>query len=294
MHDVICRNYANVDITSKIDSSFQSTTLIYPLQNFQLSSIRSSAISIKRKTQEPVYHQQDNYFAVLLLSGRYQLNQRGREVNLSPGDMVIYDATQHHQITCPDDFSKLIFAIPRQCLKKRLAKVETCTAIRIPSESGIGAVTSKFLRAWVPEINQLAAHELSNLCVTSLDMLVMTLDSIKSGNHPQSTSFGLIQIKAFVEQNLSNSDLNTDMIAKAVGLSPRYINRLFSKEDTSLMRYVLHRRLERCHHDIQSQQLSPTRISDIAFNWGFNDLSHFSRVFKLRYGMSPREIRVIK
>ncbi|WP_371764092.1 helix-turn-helix domain-containing protein [Massilia sp.] len=29
----------------------------------------------------------------------------------------------------------------------------------------------------------------------------------------------------------------------------------------------------------------------MAFAWGFNDLSHFGRVFREQYGMSPRDWR---
>ena len=32
-------------------------------------------------------------------------------------------------------------------------------------------------------------------------------------------------------------------------------------------------------------------VSEIAFAWGFNDASHFSRAFKQRFGMSPKEYR---
>jgi AraC-like DNA-binding protein len=32
-------------------------------------------------------------------------------------------------------------------------------------------------------------------------------------------------------------------------------------------------------------------ITEIAFGWGFNELTHFSRAFKERYGVSPRDWR---
>jgi AraC family transcriptional activator of tynA and feaB len=32
-------------------------------------------------------------------------------------------------------------------------------------------------------------------------------------------------------------------------------------------------------------------ISEIAYAWGFNDLSHFNRAFRARFGMTPREWR---
>ena len=72
-------------------------------------------------------------------------------------------------------------------------------------------------------------------------------------------------------------------------MSPRYINDIFKDEETSLMRYVWSRRLENCRRDLLSQTRTGQRVSDIAFRWGFNDLSHFSRTFKQSFGHSPRD-----
>jgi len=37
--------------------------------------------------------------------------------------------------------------------------------------------------------------------------------------------------------------------------------------------------------------LAHRHVSEIAFAWGFNDLSHFGRVFREHFGMSPRDFR---
>jgi AraC-like DNA-binding protein len=37
--------------------------------------------------------------------------------------------------------------------------------------------------------------------------------------------------------------------------------------------------------------LAHRHVSEIAFAWGFNDLSHFGRVFREHYGMPPRDWR---
>jgi AraC-like DNA-binding protein len=34
-------------------------------------------------------------------------------------------------------------------------------------------------------------------------------------------------------------------------------------------------------------------VSEIAYHWGFNDAAHFSRTFKARFGMSPRDARSV-
>jgi AraC-like DNA-binding protein len=85
--------------------------------------------------------------------------------------------------------------------------------------------------------------------------------------------------------------LDTAAIESGTGLSARYINELFEHEDTSLMRYVWNSRLTHCHKELSSPDCFPNRISEVALQWGFNDFSHFSRAFKKKYGVSPRDVR---
>jgi transcriptional regulator GlxA family with amidase domain len=85
--------------------------------------------------------------------------------------------------------------------------------------------------------------------------------------------------------------LSGDEVARQCGLSVRHLNRLFAGEQTSLMHYVWERRLVRCHCALFDPVLRHRAISDIAFAAGFNDLAHFSRAYRARYGMSPRAAR---
>ena len=55
--------------------------------------------------------------------------------------------------------------------------------------------------------------------------------------------------------------------------------------------YVQTQRLERCKRDLGDPAYQARHIGEIAFAWGFNDLAHFSRIFKQRFGVSPREWR---
>jgi AraC-like DNA-binding protein len=103
----------------------------------------------------------------------------------------------------------------------------------------------------------------------------------------------LCRVKEFIEHHLADPSLNTDAISRGVGLSPRYINKLFDEEgsSSSLLRYVWARRLEHCRRDLSDVAQIGHRVSDIALRWGFNDFSHFSRAFKARFNMSPRQFR---
>jgi AraC-like DNA-binding protein len=91
--------------------------------------------------------------------------------------------------------------------------------------------------------------------------------------------------------HLRDPELSMPRAAAATGISPRYASDLMAAEQTSFRSYVQAQRLERCKRDLADPAQMSRHVGDIAFAWGFNDLAHFSRIFKLRFGASPRDWR---
>jgi AraC family transcriptional regulator, positive regulator of tynA and feaB len=293
LREVIGREYAMVDITPPASGPLFNEMLITQWRDLQLSAIRSNAIELNRLKKDALVSGQDAYFAVVLLSGEYSLEQNGRETFLRPGDMALYDATRPHRVRCPQPFSKLIVSIPRTLLRGRIAGVDHCTALRIPGCAGIGVIASSFVRSASSQTATLSAREFSALSEPCLDLLALAITSVhpKGTQGPRTRSASRVKVKDFVERRLTDPALDTTTIASAVGLSSRYINGLFEAEGTSLMRYVLTRRLECCRRAMLAPTQESRKLADIALYWGFRDVAHFSRAFKLRFGCSPRAYR---
>ncbi|PNG27591.1 helix-turn-helix domain-containing protein [Methylocella silvestris] len=293
LRDVICREYANVEVTSPTRQILSQDLTIYPWDCSRLSVIRSSGVGLKRLPREPLLAGQDAYFVVVLLSGDYALEQDGKEVVLQPGDMTLYDATRPHKIDCPRDFSKLILAIPRPLLRERMAGVEHSAALRISGSAGIGAVASRFLRSCGKNADEFAPNEILALADQAVDLVSLAAASVRPSGFSLSRSRALSmrRVKALVEGRLADPELDTAKIARLARLSPRYLSGLFGDEGTSLMRYVWSRRLENCAKDFSDPRRAADALSEIAFRWGFSDASHFSRAFKQRFGCAPREFR---
>ena len=294
LREVICREYAQVDIISPVHGDLSQELIIYPWENLQLSTVKSSAISLQRSSREPYLNRHDAYLMVMLLSGDYLMQQNGRDVLLQSGDMTLYDATRPHRVHCQGESTEVIYlSIPRTVFRDRVSGIDNCTALRIPGTQGIGYIAANFLRSSVTHADQLQPHEFSSLAEHALDFLALAVTSVRPGNFSlsRSRSVSLNMIKTFIEQNLRDTELDTDLIVHHAGLSARYINTLFEDEGTSLMRYVWKRRLENCRKELQNPLYAGHRLSDIAFRWGFNDAAHFSRAFKQQFGCSPREFR---
>ena len=66
----------------------------------------------------------------------------------------------------------------------------------------------------------------------------------------------------------------------------------FKAADKGLVvaQYIRNRRLDFCADAIR-HAADDEKLAGIGFHWGFSDQSHFSTVFKQRFGMTPGEYR---
>jgi AraC-like DNA-binding protein len=102
----------------------------------------------------------------------------------------------------------------------------------------------------------------------------------------------LTRAKAFIEANLSNSDLGPKSVARHCCVSTRYMNTVFSLSSESVASFIKEQRLQRCYEALQNRELLHRSIIDIAADWGFDNSSHFSQIYKARFGNPPSRDRV--
>jgi AraC-like DNA-binding protein len=132
------------------------------------------------------------------------------------------------------------------------------------------------------------------LAEQALDLIALALSaevekSAVALSSPRAST--LLRLKSEIEARLSDPELRPSAVAESTGISVRYANALLSAEGTSLERYILQRRLERCRGALDDPIQARRSIGEIAFDWGFSDLSHFGRRFKSAFGSAPSEYR---
>lgn len=98
-------------------------------------------------------------------------------------------------------------------------------------------------------------------------------------------------IKRYIEENLHKARLSAEMAGRGLGISPRYIRRLFAEEGQGFSDYVMQRRLERIHRQLASPLFAARPVADLAFEAGLVEPSTFYRQFRARYRMTPSEVR---
>jgi AraC-like DNA-binding protein len=54
---------------------------------------------------------------------------------------------------------------------------------------------------------------------------------------------------------------------------------------------VRERRLDNCRRDLEDPALAQRGVQAIARRWGFEDVAHFTRIFKASFGEPPGQYR---
>jgi AraC-like DNA-binding protein len=124
----------------------------------------------------------------------------------------------------------------------------------------------------------------------TLSMLGAALTQHRESNNiaPRTSLFR--RLTAFIEEHLANPDLSPAMVALKHHISPRYLHLIFSEQGTTVGTWIRSRRLAKCRAELANMR-NDRSVTEIAMDWGFNDVAHFSRSFSSAYGISPRKFR---
>lgn len=98
------------------------------------------------------------------------------------------------------------------------------------------------------------------------------------------------RIRLHIEQNLHRETLTPDSIGRELLVSRSQLYRQFERFG-GVHHYVRQRRLRQCLLAICNPLHAGQRIADIAYERGFTDEAHFSRLFRAAFGLSPRAAR---
>jgi DNA-binding response OmpR family regulator/two-component sensor histidine kinase len=90
-----------------------------------------------------------------------------------------------------------------------------------------------------------------------------------------------------IETNISDGSLDIESFSRKVGISRMQLYRkLHALTNMTVKEFIRHIRLKRAAQLLEQQTLN---VSEIAYQVGFNDLSHFRKCFKQEFGMSATE-----
>ncbi|WKL57116.1 acetamidase/formamidase family protein [Asticcacaulis sp. ZE23SCel15] len=266
-------------------SSYQST------QGVDFISVSSTAQIVKIDMQD----QPDHIWLLQLLEGDLKVSHGAHNLSVREGDIVFGDGNIEAVLDFHRDHRFLLIKVPKPYLALRVRNPLPDGINLIASDTGAGRILSGMLRSVADTINDLNTDRVRPVELSLPEFLLTALmegaPSKSLGGSAGARAMLLERMFQTIEMHLSDPNLNLQQVASEHGISMRYLQKLFETVDESFGHYVKLRRLERCRMDLLSPLHAQKSISDILFQWGFNDSASFSRAFREQYGVSPREYR---
>ncbi len=274
--------------------AFTGRLVEHVLGPIRIFEITASAHQVRRTAAHVAYGEAPRTLVTMHEAGHGEVEHEGRIYHLQPGDITVLHSTRPFTLRFQGDMKEHLVSIPAQMLSHELIASRHLSAISIPCRTGIGRIARELVSSTLTCVEDLSGTEKERLARSLIEVFNIVAGSALERSGKEFMDPGLYQterIKLYISENLRDPDLGAGRIAAALGISQRYMNKLFEGEGTTVGRTVLARRLYGCKTDLEDPFNRGKSVTEIAYAWGFNSASHFSRAFRKHFGMSPREAR---
>jgi AraC-like DNA-binding protein len=224
--------------------------------------------------------------------GKLNVDHGGSQCVLEPGNIYLFNHAVPYYATPQIEYGTTSIAFPASALRQRGIKLQPVHTL--PVESPQGSIVTTMAAQLTSSYLQWSDQEFSVLTEQLLDLIALFFFNPGSAHSQEESSVRSAHLQraiAFIRANFGETDLSPARIAQACGISVSYLHNLFGATDTSVEAAIIAERLEHGRKLLTAPQTMHLPIGMIAYMSGFSHPAHFSRVFRNKFGCTPRELR---
>lgn len=290
--DIINDIYTNLDIDIVDGDSFRGEIAIENLPRLGISKFQTDG-EVARREKVHIGRDTEDFFLMSFgLEGEAIYRQFGRECVLRPDTYTMLYTAEPYMFAHSERVSALTLKLPASALRARNDDPYDLCAVARPVEPGVLRTVRDLVLSIMQGHDVPRGPEAGVVETCILDLLGVVLEKKEGAQPAGGTSIRWAihrRALSYIQENLWRTDLTPDKIAAGIGVSTRYVHRVFEDADQTVCGTLMEMRLERCRMDLASP--GPMSIKEIAMRAGFKSQSHFSSMFKARFGTTPRAFR---
>lgn len=277
------------ETASRIEKSFKSNHLT-------IARLSANAQAIEHTTshlQSVSPSARHSVLVHVILTGNGHIQQEGRTICFRPGDI------SYRNVSHP---SRVVFETHTELFAVRLPsiwlpQIRDRTAGRHglqPHVTGSDDTFAQLIRDLLGELGRRGSP--GDICTSfALPWLLAGAYNGTEENISQTATQNLSrwqQALDYIDRNMFDPHaMAPSVCATSIGISERYLHRLFAFRGLRYSRFVLERRLDMAREFLTDSSYERVSIASICYQTGFNDPAHFSRVFRRHFGLSPKQFR---
>ena len=220
----------------------------------------------------------------------------GERRTIRAGQIALLPRRGGTRVTFPDGWRALVLSAGDEAFRGRKIGTASDGLPRLLPAEGLAGMLAGSLVAAAVALGALSDPDWEAVAASLAELLLALLRGpaaagAEAGGATAAQAALLHRIHQSIERQLDDPDLTPARAAEALGISERYLHRLFEGTGSSFAQTLRERRLLRSRLDLSNPAEAHGTVSEIAFRCGFADAAHFSRAFRDRFGLSPRAFR---
>ncbi|WP_213576487.1 helix-turn-helix domain-containing protein [Rhodococcus sp. USK13] len=235
----------------------------------------------------------DSVMFTFVISGEsFHFNGTMPPVLVKQGEVAIYDSDSPFMLGFTEAMRAVVASVPRHHLAD-IGMQDCFRRLKVMRHAGTGAETKTardlldVLQGAFERPVDVDVHEFGD---TFLANALRTLRRL-SVQPMQTSDHYFTAATAFIESHLDDPGLSIADVAYTLSLSQRHLGRIFAARETTVARHIQKLRLQRALRLLVSTEGHHITVAEVGRRCGFSSASHFSRVFRDRFGVTPSEAR---
>ncbi len=243
---------------------------------------------------QAIVSREHGYAFVLMTAGEAHARHYGNSCVLACGDFLLVDGAAPLEFAFEGAGAAIVLRVPARVLRNHLPSPDQFCGVVLRASDGIAQDVGELVRCIFGQLEDgLSAQFHGRIARNLLDTLAtafsMALEDSLTGSPLLCSRNARVRLR--IERDLRDPALSPSRVAARLRMSPRYLRAIFAASNETVSAYILRRRLEECARELADPERRGASITEIAFGWGFNSAPHFTRSFRERFGMSPRQYR---
>ena len=249
----------------------------------------------KRGRRELAAQMGDDGAFLMNLKGTHRVEQRGRDILLGEGEGVFTSCADVSSIVHGGASEMLVLRFPKTGIEPLVDGLDDRWARRIPREQPALRLLRSYLAVCWDDQARAGPEVQRSLVTHAYDLIAVMMGATRDAAAiPQERGLQAARLQAVkqdIDSCLTLESLSVATLALRHRCTTRSIQRMFEAEGTTFTDYVLAQRLARAHRMLGDPRRRAEKISTVAFDCGFADVSYFNRVFRRRYSAAPSDVR---
>jgi len=291
---VVSRIYASLDVDVRGTPEFEGVITQCSLDELDLTRAIAGYEIARRRRHHIARDVRQSCVFLFVRQGPLTIEQFGREAVLDSNTCSLVDLATPYVLKHATLTDTFFLKAPEIALRSRFKDIHAHCAVARPIAPGIGRIAADLIASLAENGGETGQPGAACLATQILDVLALVFEAAPT-DMPEGPSLARAALRkralAYIDRRIGDPALDPAGVAAGIGISTRYLHKVFEPSEKSVSAHIRARRLQRARDDLADPRLCQFSISEIALRNGFLNQGSFATCFKKQFGMSPRSVR---